>query len=118
MLLIEIPIVQPQFKRFLARGPLRIDHGVPGRVSVPPLVDLMLPKGPLVHKPIPLRRLPRRQIQGVGLPLQPPMIQREEQTGEKIDRFRAGAGPLHGGTKEEAHLGDAVGEAALGVAKG
>lgn len=70
-LLVEIPVIKPPLKPPLDPLPVLIQHRKPRRIPTPPFDNHMLPEHALKHKPQSLRRLLRRHVQIIALPLIP-----------------------------------------------
>ena len=85
---VEVLRREPGLERAPQRRPLVVDDREPGGVTVPPLRHLVLAEHALEAEAETLRRAPRRGVERVALPLEPPVSEVvERMPGQEIDRL-------------------------------
>src|SRR5947209_7184319 len=101
-LAIEILPREPALEAALARGPLAVEHDVPGGVAAASLDDHVLAKNALEGEAEAQRRAPRRGIERVAFPLVAPVAKHlEHVTREQILGFGGERRALQGGTQDD-----------------
>src|SRR5574341_1602330 len=108
---IEVRRIEPPLEPRPERGPLRVEHRVPRRVPGAALHDHVLAEDAFEGEPEPDRGALRGFVQGVALPLVPPVAQiLEGVLRHQVHRLGGSGGPLQRGREEHvADLDHAVG---------
>src|SRR5689334_425251 len=87
---VEVARIEPLPERAIDPRPLPVDHRVPRRVAVAPLVDASLAEDAFVGEAEALRRRARRGIERIALPLVPSVAELERALHHQIHRFGGG----------------------------